>query len=389
MLIFLCIRISYDKENCKPMNIDKKTTSSSGKIDVTINPNVSTGGGKNREVGILDEKSLRDLAKIPDSFKTLQFRTNSWVQQDSQGPFIAHQCKAIFEPPSQKELAISMLIKELKNESPYCKKLYYEPRFTENPCMLEISIPDLHFGSIVEPELWNLEKAKKTYLAIIEEFIFLSKDKNIEKILFPIGNDFFHMDNSFKTTTGGTFLEDAANYNNTFKQGIDLLISAIDRLSCIAQVEVITIPGNHDYNSIIHTGMILDAYYRNDENVIINANFSSYKFVKYGNSLIGFEHGDEHRGVNMKTLPALMASEVPEAWAASKYREWHLGDRHRQGAVAFADQGVVIEYLPSLSAANEWSTRKGFTHHRRCAVAFIWDKVKGQTNRLQVNIDSV
>lgn len=369
--------------------IDKKNLDS-GRIEVSATPivqNVPVILHGQRTIGIVSEEELRSVAQVPDNYTTEVFKPNSWVQQDSAGPFIAYQAKATFRPPEPEEGAINELLIELGKRSPRVSKIKHTAVRDKNKNMLEISIPDLHLGSIIEPNIWNYDIASSTFMWAIEELLAMASQYETEEILFPCGSDFLHTDTQNGTTTRGTYLQDSGDFQYSFKRGVDLLIEAIDRLKEVAPVSVLCVPGNHDFNNMIHMGQVIEAYYRNDSNVTVDADRRPYKFKRYGNSMIGYEHGCEKSGPRMTTLPALMANENPQDWAETKYREWHLGDRHRQGAVSFADQGVVIEYLPSLTASNEWMTKKGYNHQRRAALAFVWDKIRGPVARLQVNIE--
>ena len=61
--------------------------------------------------------------------------------------------------------------------------------------MLEIPIQDVHFGKlsmaedVSEPYNYNLAKERFSY--VIDDVIQNVKGINIEKIIFPIGSDFF------------------------------------------------------------------------------------------------------------------------------------------------------------------------------------------------------
>lgn len=381
--------IMSNKPNNTKSVLLNRVDNQNGSIDVYTQPVISkvSSGTGDRTVGIITEKELRIVANIPDTYRTISFKPNSWIQQDKIGPFTAYAVKGTFSPPSVEEEDVKKLINDLAKASPKTPKITRLKKSRQDaPVLLEISIPDLHLGSIIEPGIWTVDKAKEAFLWAVTELTSMASNYHIEKIVMPIGNDFMHCDNRAGTTTKGTTLSDAGDYRYSFREGIDLLTTSIDQLKQIAPVLVLCIPGNHDFETSVSMAHVIEAYYRYDKNVEVNAGSESYKFLEYGNTLLGFEHGHSGSGVKLTALPALMANEMPEAWARTKFREWHLGDQHRQGSVAFADQGVVIEYLPSLTASNDWSNRKGFNHHRRAAMAFVYDKVRGPVCRLQVNL---
>jgi hypothetical protein len=163
-----------------------------------------------------------------------------------------------------------------------------------------------------------------------------------------------------------------------------LAIAMVQRLRQVAPVKIYQIPGNHSRQADFTMALMLDAYFHNTPDVVVDCSSSPYKFHQFGKNLIGFEHGHSVKSIR---LAALMASECPEAWATTRYREWHLGDQHRKGTgPIFEEQGVSIEYVPGLTAPNSWHRLKGFNHQKRGAMAFVWDHKAGQIARILHNI---
>ncbi len=259
---------------------------------------------------------------------------------------------------------------------------------------LEISLMDIHLGlRCLAPNSdidWTPDIADKMVMGVIDGLLESAKSFGpFERIIFPFGNDFMHTDNVFNTTTAGTTQPEGDAWKNTLLHGEVLAMAMIDRMKQEAPVKVIVVPGNHAMHTEISMGRTLLAYYHKDENVHVDANMSSYKFHKYGVNLLGFEHGHSIR--QTLRLSGLMANECPEWWAETKYREWHCGDQHRKGSgrpSVMAEQGVGVEFLPSLVPANEWHKVHAFSWQKRIGMAFVWDKTAGPVARLQTNIDS-
>jgi hypothetical protein len=263
--------------------------------------------------------------------------------------------------------------------------------------MLEISVMDPHFGlACFEPGSdldYDLETARRLYLGAIAELVHLAKAHgDIDQILFPFGNDFLHAEPMAlskgigNATTGGTVQPEMLAWHHTYIFAEQTAIQAIEMLTEAAPVEVVVVAGNHDRHSSFSLGRTILNRFWNDENVTVQADPSPYKFKRWGVNLIGFEHG---HSVPPIRLAALMANERPEDWAETKYREWHLGDQHRKGTgkpAMFEEQGVSIEYLPSIVAPNEWHRIKAFNHQKRGAMAYLWDEADGPIARIGVNL---
>jgi hypothetical protein len=92
-------------------------------------------------------------------------------------------------------------------------------------------------------------------------------------------------------------------------EGQQLMVEFIDMLRQVANVEILLTAGNHDFKLSHVLLQYLGAYYResSDVNVIKCHKFRQY--FSYGQTLMGFTHGD---GTKLHDLPYLMANEAPE-----------------------------------------------------------------------------
>jgi hypothetical protein len=267
--------------------------------------------------------------------------------------------------------------------------------------MLEIAIADPHLGMVCyspHSDLdYNLDIAEKTFLWAVENLLENGQIYGaLEEIVFVMGNDFLHAEptptnkGTNYTTTSGVAQPEMTDWHHVYERGELLLIQAIDRLKEVAPVRVLEISGNHDRYTSFTMARVMNAYYRNDDNVKVDCRPSPYKFIHYGCNLIGFQHGS---GLAQVRLAALMANEAPDEWAATKdgYREWHLADQHRKGSAkpsALEEQGVSVEFLPSIVVPNGWHREKSFNHQKRGAMGWIWNHDIGPEARLQVNLSN-
>jgi hypothetical protein len=258
---------------------------------------------------------------------------------------------------------------------------------------LEVCIMDPHFGMQCYAEEsdhpWSMELAKETCHWAIHELLELARPFGpYERIVFPFGNDYLHADNIYHTTTKGTNQPEMLSWHEVYKQGKNLAIEMVSTLREVAPVKIYQIPGNHSTHSDYTIGLILDAYFHNDQSVEIDCSSSPYKFHRFGCNLIGYEHGHSVPAVR---LAALMANMVPKDWAETSYREYHLGDQHRKATSkpsSFEEQGVSIEYLAGLTPPNAWHKTHSYNFQKRGAVAFVWDSQRGQLAKLCVNLDN-
>lgn len=283
---------------------------------------------------------------------------------------------------------IEGLISSIKSISKFCPER--KPRFAKSlgePCMAELNISDLHISKLCwEKEVghnYDMKEAMTLFRKAIAFKIEMIKKFNIEKIVFPIGNDFYHTDNYENSTTAGTRQDTDSRFQKMFQNGVTLLVEAIQELSQIAPVQVIVVAGNHGRVAEEILGTVINAYFLKDKNVEVDDSFLPRKYMRYGNSLLGYLHGD---GVRLPQLPMIMAAEAAEDWGKTKYRYIKMGHYHSQKIILDEISGVIVEIMPSLSGTDLWHKRKGYVCNVRSAVTHIYSKESGLINKIYFNL---
>src|SRR5690606_13511048 len=104
-----------------------------------------------------------------------------------------------------------------------------------DPHMLEISAFDLHFGKLawaeeVDGENYDSKVADRVLDRAVEELVRTARGFDIEKILFPVGNDLLHADTPEGTTTRGTRQDVDTRPLAMFCRARDAMVRTIDRL---------------------------------------------------------------------------------------------------------------------------------------------------------------
>ncbi len=265
-------------------------------------------------------------------------------------------------------------------EKPEIEIITYQP----GNKMLELPIMDLHLGKLAwgeeTGEDYDLKIAEALYRKTIREILgkVLHYKLIIEKIIFPVGQDFFHVDTPANTTTAGAVMDMDTRWPKMYRVGCELLTWTVEQLRQIAPVEVMYVPGNHDKTLSYCAVYTLHARYEACDAVTVDLSPTQRKYVRYGVNLIGFSHGKEG-----KRIQHLMQQERPEDWGETIYREWHLGDLHHEEAMEVG--GVKIRRISSVTAADAWHVEKGF-RAVRMAQAFVWDKQKGREMVIDSNV---
>lgn len=266
--------------------------------------------------------------------------------------------------------------------------------------IFEICIFDLHIGKLAwhgeTGEDYDTKIASKRFNSALNKLLYRSSSFNYDRILFPIGSDFFNSDTILNTTTKGTYQDEDLRWQKTFKVGCRLIVDGINLLKQTGKpVDVLVIPGNHDFERSYYLGSYLEAWFNNDPQVNIDNGASPRKYYVFGDVLLGYTHGSEEKE---GSLPLLMASdkESKPYWSKTKYHEWHLGHFHRKiqknytvldkGKSLAEDLGVTVRYLSSLSGTEEWHHKKGFVGTIKAADGFVWNDRNGLVAHINSNI---
>lgn len=296
--------------------------------------------------------------------------------------------------------AVSVFEKLVNKYTPpvYNSPINHKSKHTLENNLLEISLFDLHIGKFgwsgeVNGE-FNSKIATERFMEAIITLIERANGFGYKKILFPVGNDFLNVDNMNYTTAGNTPQQDDVTWQQSFQIGSKLLVDAINIMKQTgAEVDVVVVPGNHDYERSFYLGSFLEAWFKDDEMVDVDNRPTPRKYYEYGKLLLGLTHGKYEKEAS---LPMLMATENKEAWGRTDFHEWHLGHLHRKRSNTYTvldkskmineDLGVTVRYLSSLSGDETWHNKMGFVGCTKAGEAFIWNDDTGLIGQINMNI---
>ena len=376
--------INTDTEFVRPAD-DIKTSYSEKKATIEIN---------SMTISTLEE-ALKAAKVDLDIWKVDKFTLRQVPAKIYKGKIVVktnYQISVWLKPVVIKpvELAIKELIKELPSHVPQYAKYIGDPN-PDGDIMLEISLYDLHMGMLAHfSETMNdydLKIAADLFQRAVVKIIERASNYKIAKILFPVGNDFLHVNNNEGITPGGkNKLDMDSRFSKIYMAGVQALIKAIDYCIGVANTEIIFIPGNHDIETGFTLCIVLDARYRNCDKVSVDISPICRKYRRHGESLIGFCHGNFGK---VGDLGLIMSSEVPELWAKTVYREWHTGHYHKKRETKYVAGdtigGVSVKIIPSLSGTDAWHFENLFVRPYKTGMGFIWDKEEGNIGEVFVN----
>ena len=150
--------------------------------------------------------------------------------------------------------------------------------------LLEPILQDLHLGKLVwgksvSGDNYDTETAVRYFISTVEHFIENTSHINVERVLLPIGNDFYNTNDQNYETANKTRLDDDTRWQKSFQRGMDAITQVVDEISKIIPLDLIVVPGNHDEAKSQFLGFALKAYYRSNQNIFIDNDLEKKYFI--------------------------------------------------------------------------------------------------------------
>lgn len=236
----------------------------------------------------------------------------------------------------------------------------------------------------------TIEKNIAIFLNTIDRICTVIGNNDIDEIIFPVGNDLFHTNGFNSQTKKGTQIEYYGSPEDNYYAICDAITEAITKLAVIAKngVKVIMVKGNHDEDKITVLGYWLERIFKGT-NVQVDFLRKQRKYIKFGDNLLGFAHGDKEKS-KIAQLPLIMATEAKELWGQTTHRKMYLGDLHHGFEYQFLKAkdmpGVEVEYLRSVGTTDTWHEDFGWIGVPKTAYLQIFDEKEGELIRQKFNI---
>jgi hypothetical protein len=371
-------------------------TSSTGTVKFSSNGTGSIQATTSEKI-----ENLQDLVRVckidTEKYNVVDYEVksyNAWIKNtagaiESQQLFAIRASLKIKRVDENPKAQHKILLEAIKQESlkrarvgePVNDLLVKPNEDVVKDTALEINIPDLHIGKLAwgkeTGEDYDIKIAIDRYKKAVRELLSRVNPAKLEKIILPVGNDMINVDNKGNTTTAGTNVSCDSRFGKMFQTAKDLLIDTITKLSDIAPVEVMIVPGNHDTVAMFTLGEVLDAWFHNNELVTVINTHTPRKYLQYGSNLLMYCHGHNEK---LQDLGIICATEQPQLWAATKFRRVHVGHFHHSKQIKFTDvqeyPGFTVKVLNSLSANDAWHAEKGYVSLKG-AEAFLYHRDKG------------
>lgn len=272
------------------------------------------------------------------------------------------------------ERAKAEVLELLKSHAPRVPKPKWSRRKHRGDLMLEISVPDIHFGKLADGdetgESYNLNIARSLYLKAHEHILNQACERyDIGQIIQVPANDIMHFDGPSYTTTKGTRQDACATWQRVYTTARKAAVDAIMLCREAAPVRVVSHSDNHAQAASFYLGDALACYFHADKHTEVDSGPQPYKFHRHGNCLIGWGHGHQAK---YPELQAIMARYCPNDYAECPVKEWHLGHLHKEMLID-GWGGMVFRRISSLSGSDSWHAGMGYGS-QKSAMGFVWSQ---------------
>jgi hypothetical protein len=323
-----------------------------------------------------------ELAKLHKVDLDKYIITNYWSKLLPNGNFTS---SVFSKKKNPKDYSAEDFANFLKNYKP--NNLLINKPFTDKSkdyIDVELSISDYHLAKRYVEGNNNITDRVLAFFNIAQNLVHKVRAAyNLDTIIFPISNDFFHTDNYQNQTTNGTPQDVIMEYDSEYETGFSLLVDTINMLrnNC-NNVKVVLVQGNHDRTKSFYLAHALDVYFDNALDVDFVRHHSTVKAVVTGDTFIGYHHGN----CKIEDLPLLFAThpEYGKWFGDAKYREVHTGDKHHY--MAKEVKGVRIQQMPSLSDSDRWHKDNNYVNSVRAALLLGYDKKEGKVCEFEKRI---
>jgi len=341
----------------------------------------------------LSPDEIDELAQVDNITRVV---TRTWLKSTKNNTWTYSICtKLIDKTPVEKCIDYKkefeeFLSQKVKGEN--IPKFQVSNKIKDTKNALVLSLSDLHFDKLAYAEEsgedgnmdTQRERALSASIDLIDRAVAAHK---IEVIYIIGGNDMLHANSAANTTQKGTPLDVDNRWNTSFKRALSLLTDIIEYAKQYSFVEYITVLGNHSPEREFYLSIALEAFYRNDENVIVETVNNVRKYFRYGNSTFMLSH---EFGNKEKDLPVIFAIENSKDFAECKYKFILSGHIHSKKETMFVgtheQYGILHKVMPSLSTTDKWHHENMYIGNQKSCIALVINAKYGEIAELVYNV---
>jgi hypothetical protein len=327
-------------------------------------PATTVGGrGKDAEVHI-NEKGGRSTLWTRGSHIPVReplFQVKAWLRRKKEATDL--------------KLLLQKFIAEAEAHAPITFE-YVTPDATRD-CVYVLNIQDLHLAKLAYNREtghgdYDIHIAQRVFNDAVHELVAKAPHDRIEEVVVIVGSDMLQVDNDQSQTAKGTYVDSDSRLPKIYDVAIGMLTTNIEQLAQRFRVRVMTFPGNHDSTVSLFLGYYLSAFFKEHGNVVVDKSAGSRKYVPWGKTLIGFDHGDEAK---LSELPLTMMRENQATVSQFKYMEMLTGHLHQEASDEY--KGVKVRVAPALCPPDKWHARRAYIGNIQTSQGLLYSRENG------------
>lgn len=342
------------------------------------------------------ENVMSYLGYDPDLWEMVNVKFGSWnvAIRDEPENRICHTVKLFIKPRVKQDLELEEVLQaaaELIRNGVPAVELPPVERTDELDANKLFVLPqvELHLGKLAwagdSTQNYDYKIAAKRYEQILEECVRLQQQEQAKHALMIVGGDYFNSDNFNMTTTMGTPQQSDMRPIKVFQKGCELKIKALETFrQMFDKVTVLYCPGNHDRLTSAHLYMVLQAWFKDAENIEFGDEYRSTQAFKFGRTGLFFNHGD----ANEKRLRGSIPAEFKEVWGTTDFHELLVGHWHKE-MVTNDENGLVLRRLPAPTATDAWHYDNRYIGAAQGQHIMIYDSRHGHKATYNVSFPSI
>jgi len=276
----------------------------------------------------------------PEEWDLTGSRNSIWnAQIKGGGVKTLYASKVSAKPKLDSEFTIKDLAEKVATAKPLKIKLREIKKLSNR--LLLIPLYDMHFGI----------NTKEDYEKTLNKIYNLIKENVYEEVLFIVGSDLLHHNGFRSTTASGTIIENV-NMEKAWEDASKFYIPLIEEaIKSKSSVKIIYSKGNHSEAMEWAFVKYLKALFPQAE---YDDTFEERKIHVYGDSVMGFTHGDKRK----KSLHNIFQADFSAQWGLALDRTIFTGHFHHEQV--YDEFGTIVRTLPTAGKTDQWHRDSGF-----------------------------
>lgn len=249
----------------------------------------------------------------------------------------------------------------------------YVPAYKVKPLKLPVSktkhadvvgVSDWHYGKLCYDAKGRVSYSREIAINMLHEANrkMMAKVALLgapEKWIIPVGTDNLHVDGINHTTTAGTpqARQTEGDWEIDIKNYVDVVMQMIDTYAQVAPVELVVLPGNHDYQTSRMLGVLLEITFAKSNRVkVIHRAATPRIYLQYGDNVLIFAHGEDASLAkwDREIFRVYLAEAKEQGVSLDKAKHVYFYHGHVHTFEMKDLGGIQRVSLPSLSGEDNW-----------------------------------